>query len=926
MTSPRPSPPAPAVDPAHDVLGHPRGALAPFFTPSSVAVIGATEAPGSVGRTVLRNLVTNPFGGTVFPVNPRRGSVLGVRAYPAIAAVPERVDLAVVVTPAPTVPGVIRQCADAGVKAAVILSAGFRELGPEGEALERQILEEARRGRMRVVGPNCLGVMNPYSGLNATFAAGMARPGSVAFLSQSGALLTAILDWSSRELVGFSAIVSVGSMLDVGWGDLIDHLGEDPRTQSILLYMESIGDARAFMSAAREVALTKPVLVIKAGRTEAAALAAASHTGTLAGSDAALDAALRRSGVLRVERIADLFHMAEVLARQPHPAGPRLTILTNAGGPGVLATDALIEGGGALAPLSPETLAALNALLPPHWSRSNPIDILGDAGPDRYERALEIAARDPASDGLLVILTPQDMTDPTGTAERLRPHARAGKPVLASWMGGPHVQAGEAILNDAGIPTFSYPDSAARAFNHMWRYSENLRGLYETPASPPAGAEPAASARVRAGELLEGIRRSGRTLLSEAESKELLSTHGIPCVETRVAAGEDEAARIAGRIGYPVALKVHSRTITHKMDVGGVRLDLGDEPAVRRAYQEIEASVRARAGAAAFEGVAVQPMIPRDGYELILGSATDPQLGPVLLFGSGGQLVEVHADRALSLPPLTTTLAHRMMERTRIHRALTGVRGRPPVDLDALAHLLVRFGELVLEQRWIREIDINPLLASPARLLALDARVVLHDPALPEGAIPRPAIRPYPTQYVAPWTLLDGTPVLIRPIRPEDEPLVVELHRTLSERTVRLRYMAPLQLDLRVGHERLVRVCFVDYDRDMALVAEHRGHGPDERRILGIGRLSRTPGLDEAEIALLVSDQHQRRGLGTELLRRLLDIARDERLRRVRASMLAENHEMQRILQRLGFRLRRAADYPLVEAELELDQPASAAA
>src|SRR5262245_31259798 len=436
------------TDLAHDVFRQERQPLDAIFAPQTVAVIGATENAGSVGRTVFWNLVSNPFGGTVFPVNPKRPAVLGVKAYPSIADVPAKVDLAVICTPAGSVPGLVGECAAAGVKGMIIISAGFKELGPPGVELERKILEKARQSKIRIIGPNCLGVMNPITGLNATFAGGMARPGKVAFISQSGALCTAVLDWSFKEQVGFSAFVSIGSMLDIGWGDLIDYLGNDPRTSSILIYMESIGDARSFLSAAREVALTKPIIVIKPGRTEAAAKAAASHTGSLTGGDEVIEAAFRRSGVLRVNNISDLFYMAEVLAKQPRPQGPRLTILTNAGGPGVLATDSLITGGGELTPLSKETHEALNGFLPPHWSRNNPVDILGDAKADRYAKALEICASDTNADGLLVVLTPQDMTEPTQTAEALKQYAKIeGKPVLASWMGGPIGHAGAGIPN-----------------------------------------------------------------------------------------------------------------------------------------------------------------------------------------------------------------------------------------------------------------------------------------------------------------------------------------------------------------------------------------------------------------------------------------------------------------------------------------------
>ncbi len=902
---------------ADDVRRAGEAPLGAIFAPGSVAVIGATEKLGSVGRTILQNLVMNPFGGTVYPVNPKRPSVLGIKAYPSISAVPDRVDLAVMVTPAPAVPDLMAECVEAGVRGAIIISAGFKETGAEGTELERRVLEQARRGRMRVIGPNCLGLMNPLTGLNATFAGAMARPGNIGFLSQSGALCTAVLDWSFRANVGFSAFVSVGSMLDVGWGDLIDHLGDDPRTTSIIIYMESIGDARSFLSAAREVALTKPIIVIKAGRTEAAAQAAASHTGSLTGSDEVLEAAFRRCGVLRVDRIAELFSMAEVLALQPRPRGPRLTIVTNAGGPGVLATDALIGGGGELAPLAAQTVESLDRFLPAHWSHNNPIDVLGDAGPDRYAKALEVVARDPNTDGLLVVLTPQAMTDPTQTAEGLKGYARTeGKPVLASWMGGTDVSAGEAILQKAGIPTFAFPDTAARAFNAMWRYSHDLRALYETPTAR-AGPDPDGLDRDQAGALIRAVRASGRVLLTEVESKQLLALYGIPTVPTHVARDEGEAVATADEVGYPVVLKLFSETITHKTDVGGVLLNLGNADAVRRAYREIEEAVRERVGVGHFLGVTVQPMVKLDGYELIVGSSLDPQFGPVLLFGTGGQLVEVFKDRALALPPLNTTLARRMMERTRIFEALKGVRGRAPVDLAALEGLMVRFSGLVVEQPGVKEIDINPLLASPRGLIALDARVVVHGADVDEDRLPGPAIRPYPTRYVVPWTMKDGTAITIRPIRPEDEPLMVRLHEALSESSVHLRYFHAMKLSSRVAHERLTRICFIDYDREMALVADRPVPDDGGREILAVGRLCKRRG-GEAEFALLVRDEAQGVGLGTELLRRLIAIGRDDRLRRIVADILPENHNMRRICTKLGFRL---VDLPadgMVRAELDL--------
>ncbi|MBD2500748.1 bifunctional acetate--CoA ligase family protein/GNAT family N-acetyltransferase [Anabaena azotica] len=894
-----------------------------IFAPRSVAVIGASEKAGSVGRTILWNLISSPFGGTVFPVNPKRHSVLGIKAYPAIAAIPEVVDLAIIATPAPTVPGIISECVDAGVKGVIIISAGFKEAGAEGIALEQQILTQARRGNIRIIGPNCLGVMSPRTGLNATFASSMARSGNVGFLSQSGALCTAILDWSVRENVGFSAFVSIGSMLDVGWGDLIYYLGDDPQTKSIVIYMESIGDARSFISAAREVALSKPIIVIKAGRTEAAAKAAASHTGALAGSNAVLDAAFRRCGVLRVDSISDLFDMAEVMAKQPRPQGPRLTILTNAGGPGVLATDALIEAGGELAPIAQQTINSLNEILPTHWSHSNPIDILGDADPQRYTQALEIAAKDPNSDGLLVILTPQAMTDPTQTAEQLQPYAQiARKPILASWMGGADVEEGEVILNHQRIPTYAYPDTAARVFSYMWQSSYNLRGIYETPVLPAVDAASGIPNRSLVEKLIATARQAGRTILTEYESKQILAAYGIPIVPTCVAQTEDAAVRCAEGIGYPVVVKIYSQTITHKTDVGGVQLNLPDADAVRRAYRTIAESVAEKAGKEHFLGVTVQPMVKMDGYELIIGSSLDPQFGPVLLFGTGGQLVEVFQDRAIALPPLNTTLARRMMEHTKIYKALKGVRGRQSIDMARLEQLMVAFSQLVVEQRWIKEIDINPLLAIPPNplnhsgegLIALDARVVLHEADVTEDQLPKLAIRPYPIQYVGQWTMKDGTPVTIRPIRPEDEPLLVEFHKTLSEESVYFRYFHLIKLSHRITHERLTRICFIDYDREMALVVESPG------QILAVGRLSKLHGTKTAEFAMLVSDRYQCQGLGTQLLERLLQVGRDEKIERITAEILADNYGMQRVCEKLGFQLERTNEATVMKAEIVISQ------
>ena len=894
----------------------PRPGLESMFAPRSIAVVGATDREGTVGRSVLSNLLESSGKIKIYAVNPSRPEILGIKTQKNIADIPGTVDLAIVVTPAHLVPQIVGDCVDAEVSSAVVISAGFREQGEAGAALEEEIQQHLRRGSLRLIGPNCMGFMIPTSGLNATFAKAMPEKGSVAFLSQSGALQTAILDWSRSEQVGFSAMVSTGSMLDVGWGDLIYHFGDDPHTKSILVYMESVGDARSFLSAAREIALSKPIIVIKAGRSDAASRAAASHTGALTGSDDVLEAAFRRSGVLRVQNIADLFYMAEVLSKQPRPRGPHLSIVTNAGGPGVLATDSLIATGGELTALSQETIRELSTFLSPHWSHGNPVDILADSDADRFAKAVEIVSKDPGSDGLLAVIAPQGLADPTATAQCMKKFAHSTtKPVIASWMGGAGVAEGTAILNAAGIPTFSYPDTAARAFTYMWRYTYNLRGLYETPAL--VEAEPASEIRGQITASVQQARSVGRTMLNEFEAKQLLASYGLPVVETRTAQDEKEALAAAAELGFPVVLKLLSSTITHKTDVDGVRLRLQDEEQVRQAFRSIRDSVAEKAGAQHFQGVTVQPMVGRDGYELILGSSIDAQFGPVILFGSGGVMVEVYRDYALALPPLNTTLAQRLMEQTRIFKALKGVRGRKPVNLTDLEELLVRFGQLVMEQPWIREIDINPLLAGPDHLLALDARIMLHDAAMRPEQLPRPAIRPYPSQYVRKWQLKDGTAVTIRPIRPEDEPLMVKFHATLSERSVYLRYFCSLSLSTRVEHERLVRICFGSYDRGFALVAEHKNPSSGENEILGVGRftaITRT----EAEAAVLVADRWQGRGLGTELLAGVAQVARAEGFKRISGEILRDNLATQAIFRKTGFQVRATEDPSSVVASIEL--------
>ncbi|NLF25805.1 MAG: bifunctional acetate--CoA ligase family protein/GNAT family N-acetyltransferase [Deltaproteobacteria bacterium] len=910
------------IDPSHDLRVMETNPLDYIFHPKSVAVIGATEKEVSVGRTVLWNLISNPFGGFVYPVNPKRPQVLGVHAYPTVGAIPASVDLAVICTAARYVPSLVKECVEAGVKGIIVISAGFKEMGQDGEKLEAEIRSYIRGTNVRLVGPNCLGVMNPLSGVNATFGKGMAYPGRVAFISQSGALCTAILDWSITEHVGFSSFVSIGSMLDVNWGDLIDYFGQDSRTDAIVIYMESVGDARAFLSAAREVALTKPIIVIKAGRTAAAAKAAASHTGSLTGSDDVLDAAFKRVGVMRVDKISDLFAMAETLARQPLPKGPRLTIITNAGGPGVLATDTLVLGGGKLTDISEETFDALNALLPAHWSHNNPIDILGDAEPEKYAKTLEIAAEDSQSHGLLVILTPQDMTNPTLTAEALKPYAtKLGKPVLASWMGGAVVSAGREILNHAHIPNFEHPDDACRAFNYLWQYSANLKDIYETPMTGESPDDLMAS-RAKAQEIIEAVKKDGRTLLNEYESKKLLEAYGIPTVQTEVATNADQAVEWGEKIGYPLVLKLYSNTITHKTDVGGVVLNLNSADAVRQAFERIKNAVAEKHSLADFQGVTVQPMIKLEGYEIILGSSVDPQFGPVLLFGAGGQLVEVFKDRALGLPPLTTTLARRMMQGTKIYTALKGVRGRKSVDMAALEMLMVRFSFLVSQEPWIKELDINPLLASSEALVALDARVLLHDPETKISELPKPAIKPYPLHGITKIKAKTGEELSVRPILAGDEAMVVDFQHGLSEQTVLNRYHQPVILDERTAHARMVRICYTDYDRELSLIAtrlnpEKESNGRKGEEIVAICRIARhRQNPRGGEFSLMVADAWQNKGLGRQLLEHAIKVTSQEGLNRFSADVLCSNAGGIALCKSLGFEAKPTDDPSKLRMEL----------
>lgn len=696
-----------------------------IFRPSSVAVIGASNSVGSVGNTLWCNLATSGFLGEVFPINPKHDSVQGTRAFASIKQVPHAPDLAVICVPAPAVPSVVRECGEAGVRGVIIISAGFREVGAAGRELEEAVQREAARfAGLRIVGPNCLGVIVPGLRLSASFAAGMPQPGRVALLSQSGALCTAILDWAIEQQIGFSAFVSAGNMLDVSMADLIEYFATDPQTESLILYVESLSHAREFLSAARAFARHKPIVAYKAGRFAESAQAAASHTGALAGVDAVYEAAFRRAGIERVFSVDDMFDCAELLARQMPPRGPRLAIVTNAGGPGVMATDVLMEQRGQLAKLSAATMEQLNRMLPPHWSHNNPVDVLGDATPERYATALDAVLADDGVDAALVVLTPQAMTEPTRIAQLVATTANPlHKPLLAAWMGGAMVREGRQVLHESAIPTYASPEQAVRAFMHLVSFAARRELLHVTPRDVPI-TWPRDRAEIRREFLTRFNDQSPSAFLSEDDSKSLLAAYGIPISQPIAAATADDSIDVARQIGFPVVMKIRSPDITHKTDVGGVALNLTSEADVRTAFNQMLASVKAKRPEAVIDGVTLQPMITAArGVELLVGAKRDPVFGSVLLVGAGGIMAELLQDRALELPPLDESLARRMLESLRVWPLLQSYRGRPGVDVERLIEVLIRFSVLVTDWPELTEIDINPLLVTADQLIALDARM-----------------------------------------------------------------------------------------------------------------------------------------------------------------------------------------------------------
>jgi acetyltransferase len=876
-----------------------------LLKPKSIALIGASRTLNSVGAVLANNLFMGGFDGPILPVNPKHRFIRGVWTYPDITDLPTTPDLAVIATPAPTVPEIIRAVAAAGTKAAIVISAGFGESPTAGgQALQQAILDAAKPFNLRVVGPNCLGILVPGRGINASFAQTTPDAGHLAFVTQSGAIVTSILDWARPRQIGFSHLVSLGDMADVDFGDMLDYLANQREARAILLYIEAVSDARKFMSAARAAARMKPVIVVKAGRYQQSAQAATSHTGALAGNDDVYDAAFRRAGMLRVYSLEELFDAAETLAIQWQPKGDRLAIVTNGGGIGVLATDAVVEQGAHLAELAPETIEQLNQRLPAAWSHSNPIDILGDAPGSRYKEVLELLTRDANTDATLVLNCPTAVASSTDAARAVieSTDSQHGKPLLTSWVGDASMHEARQLFGAKRIPTYDTPEQAVRAFMHMVTYQRNQTLLMETPPSVPEDFIPDPETVKH---LVDQALDEERPWLNEAEAKQVLLAYGIPVAATRQASTPDEAADHAASIGQPVAIKILSPDIIHKSDVGGVTLDVVGPAAARDAALAMQERVRQLRPEARLSGFSLQPMVRRHGaYELVIGAIEDRQFGPVILFGQGGTAVEIVNDKALALPPLNMHLARELITRTRIYQLLKGYRNTAAVNLDAIAMTLIRVAQLVIDIPAIRQLEINPLLADSSGVIALDARIQIVAASAPTGE--RLAIRPYPKELEELIPVGDGDEVLLRPIVPEDEPSLQAAFSKLTAEEVRLRFFAPKKT---LSHFAAVRFTQIDYDREMGLILTRPGR-PGTTEIFGVANLVADPDNQSAEYAIVVRHDMVGLGLGIVLMRRIIDYARDRGIKELFGDVLQENRPMLKLCEILGFSLQRAPDDP----------------
>ncbi|MCP3891291.1 MAG: GNAT family N-acetyltransferase [Desulfobulbaceae bacterium] len=880
--------------------------LSRMMKPQSVAVVGASEKGGTIGNALMKNLLDGGFAGTVMPVNPKYEKIHGCRVYRSVSELDLGVDLAIIATPIETVPEIVGECVNRKVGGAIVISAGGKEVGEKGNDIEYKIERVALPSEFRIIGPNCLGVIQPSGKLNATFVPHMPPSGNLAFVSQSGGICSSILDLASKEQIGFSHFVSIGSMLDVDFGDMIDYLGNDPSVESILLYIENITNIWKFMSAARSVSRVKPIIVLKAGRSEAGARAAASHTGALVGEDAVYDAAFKRAGIVRVETIEELFDCAELMAKQPRPRGSRLAIITNGGGPGVIAADHLARHGQEPAPLLAETVANLDTILPSCWSRNNPIDILGDASVDRFRQVLDVCLDARFFDGVLLILAPQAVTEPMPVAKVLVDMMKGHHyPIFACWMGGRSTDLAVEFLNEAGIPTFDTPERAVQAFLYMVAFAGNQELLFEVP---PKLAHHLVMDQKRAGEILAGNTKEG--FLPESEVRGLLESYGMPVVKTEVATTEEQASQLSQSIGYPVVLKLFSPDITHKTDAGGVHLDLRSDLEVREAYQQIIQSAERFKQGAKIEGVAIQPFLTKPDFEILLGAKQDRDFGPVILFGMGGIFTEVLKDRALGLPPMNRLLARRMMQETKAYTLLGGYRNRPFADIEQLEEIILRFSQLLVDYPQIAELDMNPILIKDGKPIIVDSRLLVAP-----NTIPSPmhlVISPYPGEHEYRMVTKSGMDIFVRPIKPEDGPLYVDLIERLSPTSLYYRFFRVLK---KLPPAILSRFTQIDYDRDIALVAI--AEKEEAERMLGVARIIGDPDGLEGEFAVLIGDAWQGKGIGETLLRKCLLIAEKRGFKHIHGVVLRENINMIALGKKMGFVMKRG-EYP-GEYELQIN-------
>jgi acetyltransferase len=885
-----------------------------LFAPASVALVGASERPGSVGATVMRNLPGGGFSGPVWPVNPKHKQVAGRDCYASVAELPQAPDLALICTPPASVPAIVRQLGERGCRAAIILTAGLgAQRDSAGRSLQQAALDAAHPYTLRLLGPNCVGLLVPGIGLNASFAHTDALPGKIAFVSQSGALVTGVLDWAKSRRIGFSRFISLGDSADVDFGDVLDFLASDGETTAILIYMEDVRHARKFMSAARAAARSKPVVVLKAGRVAEGARAAASHTGALAGADDVYDAAIRRAGMLRVLATEDLFAAVETLARAHPLHGERLAIMTNGGGPGVMATDALVCRGGTLATLSDETLRRLDEVLPATWSHANPVDIIGDAPAERYRRTLELLLADAQSDAVLFIHAPTAIVPSADIARALAPLAKAAsRNVLACWLGGDAVAEARRICSEAGIPSFDTPEDAVNAYLQIVHYRQAQNLLMEVPS---AASTSFAADRAAARKVVRTALEQGRPLLSEPESKAVLAAYGIPVVQTRLAGDVAQAVQAAGEIGYPVALKIVSPQVTHKSDVGGVALDLDSPEAVRAAALRMQKRLSELVPGAQLTGFSVQQMARRpDAVELIVGATTDRVFGPVILFGQGGISVEVTNDHAVALPPLNSVLARDMVDRTRVARLLAGYRSRPPADMDAILWTLMQISQLVSDIPEVVELDINPLLADSAGAIVLDARMRVALANQSASSLDRLAIRPYPRELEE-TIEFEGRALLLRPIMPEDGAAHLAFFAALTPDDVRYRMFVRIR---ELGPSQLARFTQIDFDREMAFIATRIG-ADGQPETLGVGRVVADPDNVTAEFAVTVRSDLKGRGLGRKLMEKLIAYCRSRGTREIVGEALPQNTRVIRLVKGLGFEVTPAPEEGTMRLRLSLE-------